>query len=116
MLKKVIKKMQNLLKVNLGMAIEIEIFDTFEDKVIYKQYFFAEKTYIENKNKIMRSDAANVCELTEAVLERAFISIKIKIIEVKLLMEKPYNLSIHLHCFNLILTILKKLISNLNLS
>ena len=60
------------------MAIEIEIFDTFEDKVIYKQYFFAEKTYIENKNKIMRSDAANVCELTEAVLERAFISIKNK--------------------------------------
>ena len=78
LLKKVIKKMQNLLKVNLGMAIEIEIFDTFEDKVIYKQYFFAEKTYIENKNKIMRSDAANVCELTEAVLERAFISIKNK--------------------------------------
>ena len=72
------KNAKSLLKVNLGMAIEIEIFDTFEDKVIYKQYFFAEKTYIENKNKIMRSDAANVCELTEALLERAFTSIKNK--------------------------------------
>ena len=48
----------------------------FDEKVLYKQYFFAEKTYIENKNKVMRSDAANVCELTEAILERAFLSIK----------------------------------------
>ena len=39
------------------MAIEIEIYDNFDEKVLYKQYFFAEKTYIENKNKIMRSDA-----------------------------------------------------------
>jgi len=66
------------LKVSLGMAIEIEIYDNFDEKVLYKQYFFAEKTYIENKNKIMRSDAANVCELTEAILERAFFSIKDK--------------------------------------
>ena len=67
---------KSLLKVSLGMAIEIEIFDTFNEKIIYKQYFFAEKTYIENKNKVMRSDAANVCELTEAILERAFLSVK----------------------------------------
>ena len=67
---------KSLLKVSLGMAIEIEIFDTFNKKIIYNQYFFAEKTYIENKNKVMRSDAANVCELTEAILERAFLSIK----------------------------------------
>ena len=60
------------------MAIEIEIYDNFDEKVLYKQYFFAEKTYIENKNKIMRSDAANVCELSEAILERAFLSIKDK--------------------------------------
>ena len=60
------------------MAIEIEIFDTFNEKVIYNQFFFAEKTYIENKNKVMRSDAASVCELTEAILERAFLSIKDK--------------------------------------
>jgi len=69
---------KSLLKVSLGMAIEIEIYDNFDEKVLYKQYFFAEKTYIENKNKIMRSDAANVCELTEAILERAFFSIKDK--------------------------------------
>ena len=67
---------KSLLKVSLGMAIEVEIFDTFNEKIIYNQYFFAEKTYIENKNKVMRSDAANVCELTEAILERAFLSIK----------------------------------------
>ena len=60
------------------MAIEIEIFDTFNNKVIYNQYFFAEKRDIENKNKVMRSDVANVCELTEAILERAFLSIKDK--------------------------------------
>ena len=67
---------KSLLKVSLGMAVEIEIYDNFDEKILYKQYFFAEKTYIENKNKIMRSDAANVCELTEAILERAFFSIK----------------------------------------
>ena len=72
------KNAKSLLKVSLGMAIEIEIFDTFEEKVIYNQYFFAERTYIENKNKVMRSDAANVCELTEGILERAFMSIKNK--------------------------------------
>ena len=33
------------------MAIEIEIFDTFEDKVIYKQYFFAEKHILKTKIK-----------------------------------------------------------------
>ena len=69
---------KSLLKVSLGMAVEIEIYDNFDEKVLYKQWFFAEKTYIENKNKIMRSDAANVCELTEAILERAFLSIKDK--------------------------------------
>ena len=69
---------KSLLKVSLGMAIEIEIYDNFDEKVLYKQYFFAEKTYIENKNKVMRSDAANVCELSEAILERAFLSIKDK--------------------------------------
>ena len=69
---------KSLLKVNLGMAIEVQIFDTFNKKEIYNQFFFAEKTYIENKNKVMRSDAANVCELTEAILERAFLSIKDK--------------------------------------
>jgi len=69
---------KSLLKINLGMAIEIQIYDTFNEKEIYNQFFFAEKTYIENKNKVMRSDAANVCELTEAILERAFLSIKDK--------------------------------------
>ena len=37
---------KSLLKVSLGMAIEIEIYDNFDEKVLYKQYFFAEKTYI----------------------------------------------------------------------
>ena len=69
---------KSLLKINLGMAIEIEIFDTFNEKVIYNQFFFAEKTYIENKNKVMICDAAVVCELTEAILERAFLSIRDK--------------------------------------
>ena len=76
---------KSLLKINLGMAIEIEIFDTFNEKIIYNQFFFAEKTYIENKNKVMRSDAAVVCELTEAILERAFLSIKDKIYRKKLI-------------------------------
>ena len=72
------KNAKSLLKISLGMAIEIEIFDTFNEKTIYSQFFFAEKTYIENSNKVMRSDASNVCELTEAILERAFLSIKDK--------------------------------------
>jgi len=69
---------KNIKDVILGMGVEIEIYDTFEEKVIYNQYYFAEQRYRENNNKIQRSDAAKVCELTEALLERAFMSIKDK--------------------------------------
>ena len=72
------KNAKSLLLINLGMAIEIKIFDTFNEKEIYNQFFFAEKSYREVQNKAIRSDAANVCELTEAILERAFLSIKDK--------------------------------------
>ena len=60
------------------MGVEIEIYDTFEEKAIYNQYYFAEQRYRENNNNIQRSDAAEVCTLTEALLERAFMSIKNK--------------------------------------
>ena len=60
------------------MALEIKIYDTFEKKIIYNQYFFGETKYEENKNSLMRSNASKVCELTEGILERAFLSIKDK--------------------------------------
>ncbi len=69
---------KNIKDVILGMGVEIEIYDTFEEKVIYNQYYFAEQRYRENNNNIQRSDAAEVCTLTEALLERAFMSIKNK--------------------------------------
>ena len=62
------------LQVTLGMGLQIEIIDDFNNER-YNQYFFAEKRFIENFNKTMRSDAATVCELTEGLLERAFKSI-----------------------------------------
>ena len=60
------------------MALEIKIFDTLDKKIIYNQYFFGETKYEENKNSSMRSNASKVCELTESILERAFLSIKDK--------------------------------------
>ena len=48
----------------------------------------------------MRSDAANVCELSEVILERAFLVSKIKIIGIKLFQEIACNLSIPLRFFN----------------
>ena len=69
------ENVKNVLNVQLGMGIQIKVFDTFEEKEIYNQYFFASKQYIENKDNTMRSDAASVCELTEALLERIFMSI-----------------------------------------
>tara|TARA_B100001778_G_scaffold208209_1_gene172214 strand:- start:367 stop:867 length:501 start_codon:yes stop_codon:yes gene_type:complete len=66
---------KSVLNVQLGMGIQVKVFDTFEEKEIYNQYFFASKQYIENKDNTMRSNAASVCELTEALLERIFLSI-----------------------------------------
>jgi len=69
---------KSILEVSLGMALEIKIYDTFEKIIIYNQYFFGETKYEENKNSLMRSNASKVCELTEGILERAFLSIKDK--------------------------------------
>ena len=60
------------------MALEIKIYNTFDKKIIYNQYFFGETKYEANKNGKMRSNASKVCELTEAILEKAFFSIKDK--------------------------------------
>ena len=69
---------KSILEVSLGMALEIKIYNTFDKKIIYSQYFFGETKYEENKNGTQRSNASKVCELTEAILEKAFLSIKDK--------------------------------------
>ena len=66
---------KNVLNVQLGMGIQLKVIDTFEEEEIYNQSFFASKQYLENSDKVMRSDAATVCELTEALLERIFQSV-----------------------------------------
>ena len=66
---------KNVLNVQLGMGIQLKVIDTFEEEEIYNQSFFASKQYLENNDKVMRSDAATVCELTEALLERIFQSV-----------------------------------------
>ena len=57
------------------MGVQLKVIDTFEEEEIYNQFFFASKQYLENNDKVMRSDAATVCELTEALLERIFQSV-----------------------------------------
>jgi hypothetical protein len=42
---------KSLLKVSLGMAIEIEIYDNFDEKVLYKQYFLQKKLILKTKIK-----------------------------------------------------------------
>ena len=37
--------------------------------------FIATKSFLENSDRVMRSDASTVCEMTEALLERIFQSV-----------------------------------------
>ena len=69
------ENVKNVLNVQVGMGIQLKVIDTFEEEEIYNQSFFASKQYIENNDNVMRSDAATVCELTEALLERIFQSV-----------------------------------------
>ena len=69
------ENVKNVLNVQVGMGIQLKVIDTFEEEEIYNQSFFASKQYLENNDKVMRSDAATVCELTEALLERIFQSV-----------------------------------------
>ena len=54
------------------MGVQLKVIDTFEEEEIYNQSFFASKQYLENNDKVMRSDAATVCELTEALQKEFF--------------------------------------------
>jgi hypothetical protein len=68
---------KNALEINLFMGIQIRI-SKRNKGIIYDQYFACQKKYLETTNGYIRSDKATVCELTEAVLERAFQSIEDK--------------------------------------
>tara|TARA_B110000503_G_scaffold121180_1_gene184532 strand:+ start:322 stop:1620 length:1299 start_codon:yes stop_codon:yes gene_type:complete len=62
------------LQVDLYVGIKIEMIDKFTG-VNYTQHFLGHKRYIQIKDKGMRSDASEVCQMTEGLLERAFFSI-----------------------------------------
>ena len=57
------------------MGLRVKIYDLFDELKLYDLSFIATKTFLENTDKVMRSDAATVCEMTEALLERVFESI-----------------------------------------
>ena len=70
-----IKNLSDLLSVELGMGIQIIIYDTFEEVEIYNQFFVAAHNYFEKKNNELRSDDATLSYLTAALLDRVFRSI-----------------------------------------
>ena len=70
-----IKGNKNIVKVKMGMGLRVKIYDLFDELKLYDLSFIATKTFLENTGKVMRSDAATVCEMTEALLERVFESI-----------------------------------------
>jgi len=69
------KNASDLLEVELGLGIQIIIFDKFKEIEIYNQYFIAAQNYFENKNNEFRSDEATLCKLTAALLDKVFKSI-----------------------------------------
>ena len=65
-------------QVTLIIGFKIQIIDEFAELINNRasvQNFSARKVYMENKDGTMRSDASEVAELTEGLLERAFKSI-----------------------------------------
>ena len=65
-------------QVTLIIGFKIQIIDEFAELIndrAYVQHFSARKVYMENKDGTMRSDASEVAELSEGLLERAFKSI-----------------------------------------
>ncbi len=65
-----------ILQITLYIGLKLQIIDVFADKpTIYTQHFSAQKRFIETIDGSLRSDANEVCYLTEALLERAFLSI-----------------------------------------
>ncbi len=70
-----IKNLSDLLSVELGMGIQIIIYDKFEEVEIYNQFFVAAHNYFEKKNNELRSDDATLSKLTAALLDRVFRSI-----------------------------------------
>ena len=70
-----IKNLSDLLSVELGMGVQIIIYDTFEEVEIYNQFFIAAHNYFEKKNNELRSDDATLSKLTAALLDRVFRSI-----------------------------------------
>ena len=71
-LRRKIKNLSDLLSVELGMGIQIIIYDTFEEVEIYNQFFVAAHNYFEKKNNELRSDDATLSYLTAALLDRVF--------------------------------------------
>ena len=92
---------KNVLNVQLGMGVQLKVIDTFEEEEIYNQSFFASKQYIENNDNVMRSDAATVCELTEALLERIFQSVVDDNYRIKLLKGDQVESSLYSAYFQL---------------
>ncbi len=66
-----------ILQITLYIGLKLQITDVFADgkPTIYSQHFSAQKRFIETIDGSLRSDANEVCYLTEALLERAFLSI-----------------------------------------
>ena len=83
------------------MGVQLKVIDTFEEEEIYNQSFFASKQYIENNDNVMRSDAATVCELTEALLERIFQSVVDDNYRIKLLKGDQVESSLYSAYFQL---------------
>ena len=50
------------------MGMQIKVFDTFEDKEIYNQYFFASKQFIENKSlDYCQIDSCRIASINESI-------------------------------------------------
>jgi len=70
-----IKGNDDIVKVKMGMGLRVKVIDLFEEETIYDLSFIATKSFLENSDRVMRSDASTVCEMTEALLERIFQSV-----------------------------------------
>ena len=70
-----IKGNDDIIKVKMGMGLRVKVIDLFEEETIYDLSFIATKSFLENSDRVMRSDASTVCEMTEALLERIFQSV-----------------------------------------
>ena len=53
----------------MGIGLRVKVIDLFAEETIYDLSFMATKTFLENSDRVMRSDASTVCEMTYIIKE-----------------------------------------------